>query len=199
MFDNSYPYTDFHELNLDWILKKIKEFEVKVNNIESDILSKANTYTDDQITIRLADVESQFNKFKAEVLAEISTLDSKYEQFTRQINNRLDITEGKFRQLETRVNSVLKEANEYTNYAIQQNNAYIIDETTKALGTVRVLNYFTGARVSIQEMFDYLAQFHLDNAITYGEMLAADKTYDELIAYNEDYTEWAINGKTIIQ
>lgn len=24
---NKYPYTDFHELNLDWILKRIKNIE----------------------------------------------------------------------------------------------------------------------------------------------------------------------------
>ena len=27
MFVNEYPYTDFHELNLDWILRKIKKLE----------------------------------------------------------------------------------------------------------------------------------------------------------------------------
>ena len=25
IFDNAYPYTDFHELNLSWVIKKIKE------------------------------------------------------------------------------------------------------------------------------------------------------------------------------
>lgn len=31
-FFNDYPYTDFHELNLDWILKKIKEIDKTVND-----------------------------------------------------------------------------------------------------------------------------------------------------------------------
>lgn len=29
---NRYPYTDMHELNLDWILSKISELDGKVNN-----------------------------------------------------------------------------------------------------------------------------------------------------------------------
>lgn len=31
-FIDKYPYTDFHELNLDWILKTIKDCEQKVND-----------------------------------------------------------------------------------------------------------------------------------------------------------------------
>lgn len=199
LFENDYPYTDFHELNLDWVIKKITEFEKEINNIETSILDQAKTYTDNAIAERLSGVEEEFSKFKSEVNAEISKLDGRFNALITTVNARMEITEGKFRQLEAKVNTVLAEANEYTNYAIQQNNAYIIDQTTKALSTVTVLNYFTGARVSIQEMFDYLAQFHLDNAVSYDELFAADKTYNELIAYNEDYTNWAIHGKTIIQ
>lgn len=31
---NSYPYTDFHEANLSWVLDKIKSFDAAIDNIE---------------------------------------------------------------------------------------------------------------------------------------------------------------------
>lgn len=36
-FNNKYPYTDFHELNLDWILDKISGIDARFESIESDI------------------------------------------------------------------------------------------------------------------------------------------------------------------
>lgn len=35
MFTNGYPYTDFHELNLDWIVKHFKEFLTKISELET--------------------------------------------------------------------------------------------------------------------------------------------------------------------
>lgn len=32
---NKYPYTDFHELNLDWILEHFKEFVESIDSLES--------------------------------------------------------------------------------------------------------------------------------------------------------------------
>lgn len=38
LFDHKYPYTDFHEMNLDWIISKIVELENFVyNDIEKII------------------------------------------------------------------------------------------------------------------------------------------------------------------
>ena len=43
-FNNFYPYTDFNELNLDWILHTIKELSSKFENIEISIPKDYDTY-----------------------------------------------------------------------------------------------------------------------------------------------------------
>lgn len=45
MFNNKYPYTDFHELNLDWILAQIKELTEEMQNfieLNSNIIKYAD-------------------------------------------------------------------------------------------------------------------------------------------------------------
>lgn len=40
---NTYPYTDFHELNADWILSKVKELDNKINgSIEQYVREQLN-------------------------------------------------------------------------------------------------------------------------------------------------------------
>ena len=35
LFTNKYPYTDFHELNLDWLISKLIAMNVKLDNFVS--------------------------------------------------------------------------------------------------------------------------------------------------------------------
>lgn len=48
---NEYPYTDFHELNTDWILRKITDLDYKVKNWLNDVVptirDTVNTWLDD--------------------------------------------------------------------------------------------------------------------------------------------------------
>ena len=198
MFDNKYPYLNFHELNLDWVIAKITEFDKKLDDYEDTVLAKAKEYTDSAIQESYSSLVTEFNEFKNEVTTLISDLDSRYDEFVDTVNNRMTITDANVAAISRKVDLVLDEANAYTNQAIINNNDYIIDQTTKALETVTVLNYFTGARISIQDMFDYLAHFHLQNAISVDTLVARAKTVNELITYNMTMTQLATNGATII-
>lgn len=180
------------------LVSKTNEVVEAMNNLGLDILDKAHEYTDEQITQRLAVVNELINELEQSFQVSIQTLQSQYNQFESTVNSRMNIADANIRDIQAQVDEQLALANAYTQQAIANNNEYIIDQTTKALSGVKVLNYFTGARVSIQEMFDYLAQFHLDNAISVQTLVNRAKTVNQLVALRMAMTDLATNGGTII-
>lgn len=47
MWPFNYPYTNFHELNLDWILEEIQKSREEVKNISGEIVNKLEQWKDD--------------------------------------------------------------------------------------------------------------------------------------------------------
>ena len=93
---NKYPYTDFHELNLDWILKEVKEFDAKL----AELVTQFDEIKVDfqQIQDDFADIQREFDQILDEVDAKIrealSTyvpeyVDAAMDPYVRQLNAAL--------------------------------------------------------------------------------------------------------------
>ena len=193
-YNSEYPYTDATRYNSDWALNKIKDLQAQLDNIGDDIFNRSKEYTDERVSAfqnqldnmrkELTDTENRinsgFDSFKSDVLAQLLIFDSRIDAFRTEINN--DIIG----------------VNARTDEAIKQNNEYLINELSVELSKLRVVNYFTGESISVQEMFDYLSNLHVENGITYDELVALEKTFDALAGLLVTYTQVAINGKLVI-
>lgn len=63
IFNHQYPYTDFHELNLSWIIEHFKEFIDDIDSLESWRSTHEKEYNElknltNSINARLTDIEN---------------------------------------------------------------------------------------------------------------------------------------------
>lgn len=191
---NKYPYTDLHELNLDWILSKIRELEARIENITEDILALAKAYTDEQIAIVQGNIDTlaaDVNAFKIQINDKVDTLNA-------ETVARLDALDQDVIDLYNYVDNQIVIANARTDQAIANAREDIYNHLAEELGKIKVINYFTGDLISVQEMFNYLASLHATDGITYTQLEGRNKTYSALAALSLTYTDIVMHGNTLI-
>lgn len=197
MFTNQTPYTDFHELNLDWVLKQLDIFKAELATLEDKVYNRVMAEIQPQIdTIQntVNSLSASFDTFKAEIRQQ--QLD-----FETQINNEIADLDRRFLQLVNTVNSLIEQTKLYSD--IQNENLYnrIVEDIASGkigLGNVIVINYITGEKMTVQQMFDYLCMFHLTNPITYTQLALKNNTYTDLVSLNITYTDMIVNGNVLI-
>lgn len=192
-FYNKYPYTDFHELNADFLLQRVKKIEEQIAGIKEEIEGEIFEWVQQQ----LAPYQEQLNQLIEEVeeLQEeteetLAAYDARITAFVNEVN-------GKIAQMRQELIDSINAVNTLTDTKIEQNNTYLLNQISENVGTLfQVLNPFTGTMMSIQEMIDYLSAFHIVDGIDYDTMNTRALTYAAFNALNITYTDLTLHGNT---
>lgn len=200
-----FPYTNFHELNLDWIIQTVKDLDEKVNSIEDRIYNKAKAYTDEQIgqlRNEFNELENEFIAFKAEVNQMFNQYtarqDKAFNDFKTLVNANLDLMEQEIRDARAELKTMLRQANAYTDASMAMLLLQLPDIITKNIKNAKVYNLLTGKYVTIQAMFDFLCLFHAPDALTCGDMYAKNNTCTQIINYNKTCQEFITDARNFV-
>lgn len=132
-FFNKYPYTDFHELNLDWLLEHYKELVDQLQQINAWVAQHKIEYN--EAIARLTALENEINTFETQIRAEFARLkaeqqaqldaainsinievDNKLNQLSRDVQAAIDDIYAQYDQLQIAI------ANELNEFRRQVNN-----------------------------------------------------------------------------
>lgn len=186
-FDDSLSYLEM----VSKLYKKLEEVIAEVNEIDQEAIQQA-----------LDDMRNEIAKFEAQIQKQYNELDGKYQALYEELNNSIlelaDTTAASLEELDTKIYNLGESLKDIMDLKIEENNEYIFESIASEIIGIKVLNYFTGEKVTVQEMFDYLAQLHAMDGITVTELITRQKTVNELVALKFTYTQLAQNGKNII-
>lgn len=180
-----FPHTRNYDSDLGFLIEKYKKLQI----IYSNFVSK------DEFNTTIGTLQRTLEK---ELNDTVTELENNYNAFVDTVNNSIILMNGKIIDLNKKIDDYYISANAYTDTKIAQNNEILIYELSKSVQNYTVTNYFTGEKVTIQNMFDYLAQLHLENYITLNELFAKNKTLDELYNLKLSLTQVLVNGKILI-
>lgn len=190
---NRYPYTDFHELNLDWLLKEMIALDVRLDNAIETITATVEANVKQYVDEQLADLEHEFSEIQAEfadVKRTTENLQNFMADYVIEVNAKLDT-------LKDYIDNQIISVNDRTDVLIASNNQMIFSQLSEMLRSLTVINYFTGDETTIQDMFNYLAMLHLTDSIDYDTMATRAKTYTYLAGLNISYTNLVEHGNTL--
>lgn len=191
-----YPYTNFHELNLNWIIKEMAVIRSEMEDIREwkegweETLSDLNDkYV--ELVARYDQLEIDFQAFIRQVDADFEILTNDFVQrfATLQYNLESDISAFKH-DIQFQVDGLGSQ--------VQALDAKLDRAIDNLADSLKMPNPFTGQEDSLSQIILQLASFHMLDAITAGEYDALNLTagsYDnlQLTAYQYD-----IEGKTYL-
>ena len=189
-FIDKYPYSDFHELNLDWLLAKTKSMIEKMTYLEEEF-AKIEVLTEEQIQSMINSAIATNNIY---LLNELNNLHTQItNEYTSYVNNRIEQLKVYLDNQDIYYDNLAKG---YADQALIDAKTYTDDQV---LNYTMMINPITGQYEDVRNVVnDIVTYFHTQDSLTAGEYDALDLTagyYDgkQLDAYDYDF-----NGKTLL-
>lgn len=178
-FYDKFPYTNFHELNLDWILTKVRELQTDIDEINA-WKETFSAQINSQISDLINQVNTEFNQLKTDIAKEFEAqraeTEKQFASLTDAVNARLTAFDGRIADIESKLSDI-------------ENNLPTL---------VHVTNPFTGQSESIQSVINMLADAQRSDALTASEYDALAKTADGYDAYKITAVNYDFNGKSLL-
>ena len=186
-FIHKYPYSNLHELNLDWLIDQTKESMARIKTLE-DQMAEIVIVTKDQIEIMINDAIAANNVFLA------ANLQAMYERVTIEYQGYI---QGRINQLTTYIDNQDVHydylAQTYASQALTDSKSYT---DSKVLDYTMMINPITGEYDDVRDVVnDIVSYFHTENALTAGEYDALDLTAGDYDAYQLTAYDYDFNGK----
>lgn len=185
-----FPYTNFQDLNLDWILKQLKSLEDDVKEVVE--LSKTWTEQVDYLNARMSAIEEENSKLSTLYNSFVQEVESRFNELERQQIENFEVLknqiENEFYRLQLEVNEALSLFNERINYLDNK-----LDETLNNLPSLIVMTSpFTGEDDSLQNIIYDIVNSQKTGSLTaseYDNLELTASAYDnyDLTAYDYDW------------
>lgn len=189
-FFDTFPYTNFHELNLDWILSKVKEIQTDIDEINA-WKETFSASINQQIANLIEQVNTEFNQLKIDIENEFTTYRKETDdKFAAQQKE----TQKKFDSLTASVNATLVAYD--SRIADIENKLADIENNLPTL--VHVTNPFTGQSDSIQNVINMLADKQRSDALTASAYDALNLTATAYDAKNVTAADYDFHGQSFI-
>ena len=189
-FINQFPYSDFHELNLDTWLKKLKDAEANIADLQeqmSQIVIVTEEHIQEMINTAIAAnnlvIAQQLSALKDQITQEYKGyVTAQINLLTVYINNQDAYYDGL--------------AQGYATTAYNDAKAYVDAEV---IDYTMMINPITGEYEDVRDVVDdIVTYFHTQDALTAAEYDALDLTASAYDAYNITAYDYDFNGKTIL-
>lgn len=210
-FNNKYPYTDFHELNLDWLLSTYQEIIDSINTLNTwmaehkieyqDALAELNRIAGEIDTFE-AQIEAQFDQLKAEQQEAFNEQTAKLNLAIQQMQNEV---RAELDEFETEFNQAIADfTTQFEQIKLEIQNEIVSLRVLVNQEIVRLNNLITGNNEYIQDyvenrLNEFLDEFPtiLVNVPVYNPVRGTQTTIQQ--AVNDIYDMSRVWGLTAQQ